>query len=421
MSSEATLTAEIRQTTLEQLGELLAANYIFPETAEQLQGQLRAQQLAGAYDSITEAVLFAQALTSDLQEVAHDKHLRVFYDPRQAEALQNRGAARQPSPEELRRHMVEASYNNFGFAKVERLLGNIGYLDLRGFLPAEWGGSTAVAAMNFLAHSSALIFDLRRNGGGAPSMIQLLTSYLFDEFPRHLNTFHFRPADSTQQFWTLPYVPGQRLPTLPIYVLSSAFTFSAAEEFTYNLKAMERATIVGEKTGGGAHPVSGFPVGTGFVVTIPTGRAVNPLTHSNWEGTGIEPHIAVPAEKALETAHLHALDQLISLSSDAERSQQLQWEREIAQAHYTPVPIEAASLEHYVGTYGDHQISCDDRGLLHSFRGLTERPLPLSTTRFAVNNMLKIEFVATDGPASALRVLFFNGQELLLPRKEERT
>src|SRR5262249_27539808 len=143
-------------------------------------------------------------------------------------------------------------------------------------------------------HSRALIFDLRRNGGGSPNMVQLITSYLFDPEIRHLNSFYIRPMDKHIQFWTLPYVPGKRLPTVPVYVLTSGYTFSGAEEFAYNLKQMQRATLIGETTGGGANPGAPFPVHSGLIVFIPGGRAINPITQTNWEGTGVAPDMEVP-------------------------------------------------------------------------------------------------------------------------------
>jgi C-terminal processing protease CtpA/Prc len=187
---------------------------------------------------------------------------------------------------------------------VAILPGNIGYLKLNGFVDAQIAGPTAVAAMNFLANADALIVDLRDNGGGSPSMIQLLSSYFFEERV-HLNSFYIRRTDEWEEFWTHDQVQGPRMTEMPIFVLTSGRTFSAAEEFTYNLKNLERATIVGETTRGGAHPVTGSTIPfDGFTIgmTIPYGRAVNPVTGTNWEGTGIDAHIEVPADDALDAA-----------------------------------------------------------------------------------------------------------------------
>jgi C-terminal processing protease CtpA/Prc len=184
---------------------------------------------------------------------------------------------------------------NCGFQKVERLSGNIGYVKFDEFADADLCGPTVIAAMNFLGNVDAIIFDLRENGGGEPAMIALISSYLFDQ-PTHLNDLWERRDNSTHQYWTLPYVPGKRLEGKPVYVLTSKATFSGAEEFSYNLKNLKRATIVGETTGGGAHPVSGQRIDDHFQIGVPYARAINPISKSNWEGTGVEPDVKVPPQ-----------------------------------------------------------------------------------------------------------------------------
>ena len=140
-------------------------------------------------------------------------------------------------------------------------------------------------------------------------MIALISTYLFDE-PTHLNDIWERKDNSTQQYWTLPYVPGKRLNDKPVYVLTSKLTFSGAEEFSYNLKNLKRATIVGETTGGGAHPVAGHRVDDHFMIGVPFARAINPISKTNWEGTGVEPDVKVPAVEALTTAEKLAHEKL---------------------------------------------------------------------------------------------------------------
>jgi len=163
--------------------------------------------------------------------------------------------------------------------------------------------------MNFLANVEAIVFDLRENGGGDPKMIAFLSSYLFAE-RTHLNDLWTRKGDITDQYWTDPYVPGKRLDGKPAFVLTSKNTFSGGEEFTNNLKTLKRATIIGETTGGGAHPVSGHRVNEHFGIGVPFARAINPITHTNWEGTGVEPDVKVPAADALTTAQKLAAEKL---------------------------------------------------------------------------------------------------------------
>jgi hypothetical protein len=302
-----TIDAAMRAQVIDGVVERLNKLYVFPEVAKKMEEAIRGRQHKGEYDKITSAAALSKMLTSHLQEVSHDKHLRVSYS---FEARPVRKDSPERDPEERKQFLEFARFVNFGFEKVERLSGNVGYLDLRAFMGADVAGETAVAAMNFLANTNALIIDLRNNGGGNPDMVALVSSYLFDSDPVHLNDLYWRPENTTHQWWTLPYVPGTRYAGKPVYVLTSRRTFSAGEEFTYNLQNLKRATIVGETTGGGAHPGGGHPINEHFVVWVPTGRAINPISKTNWEGTGVKPDIEVPAYLALKTAHLEALKKL---------------------------------------------------------------------------------------------------------------
>ena len=197
------------------------------------------------------------------------------------------------------------------------LPGGIGYLKFNFFSGDPAAQKTASAAMNFLANCNAIIFDLRENGGGSPDMIAYLSSYLFDE-PVHLNSFYNRPTDTTTDTWTQKDVPGQKLgPETPVFVLTSNYTFSGAEEFSYNLKNLKRGTIVGETTGGGAHPVRPVTLGQQMHITMPFARAINPITKTNWEGVGVKPHVETSADDALDKAIDLARNQSKSVASNA--------------------------------------------------------------------------------------------------------
>lgn len=280
--------------------------YVFPETAKKMEEALRAHQKKGDYDTVTDGEAFAVLLTTHLQDVSHDKHLRVNFPPA---VLPEGDPGRNPDRDAEMRTQLER--DNCAFEKVEHLPSNIGYLKFNAFLDPEICGPTAVAAMNFLGNVDAIIFDLRGNGGGDPKMIALISSYLFSE-PTHLNDLYNRKEDSTTQHWTLPYVPGKRLTGKPVFVLTSQRTFSGAEEFTYNLKNLRRATIIGETTGGGAHPVAGHRIDDHFMIGVPFARAVNPISKTNWEGTGVEPDVKVPAGEALDVAKKMAAEQITS-------------------------------------------------------------------------------------------------------------
>ena len=296
-------TAE-RQRIVDGAASKLNEFYVYPDLAKKMADALRAHQQAGDYESFSDPDVFASRLTGDLQGISHDKHLRVNYSPVK---LPPEGGDPNAAEQAQFRRMLE--HTNCSFEKIEIRPGNIGYLKFNMFADPDTCGPTVVAAMNFLAHVDAIIFDMRENGGGDPKMVQFISSYLFDK-PTHLNDLYNRKDDATTQFWTLPYVPGARLADKPAFVLTSKSTFSGAEEFTYNLKNLKRATIVGETTGGGAHPVAGHRIDDHFMIGVPFARAINPISKTNWEGTGVTPDVPVKAADALDTAEKLAGEKL---------------------------------------------------------------------------------------------------------------
>lgn len=299
--------AELRTETVQRLAKLLKAYYVFPETGTAMADLLRKNLADGVYDSVTDARALADRLTSELQGISHDKHLRIRADS----AAHGQGKHDDDAPWRL------SGRENYGFERVERLPGNIGYIKLNQFSPSQEAQKPAAAAMNFVANCDALIFDLRNNGGGSPDMIVFLSNYLFEE-RTHLNSFYNRREDQTTETWTSGEAPpgGRFGAAKPVYVLTSNRTFSGAEEFTYNLKNLKRATIIGETTGGGAHPVDGRRINDAFMVMLPYARAINPITKTNWEGVGVKPDIETPADQALTVAQQTALKTLVERADD---------------------------------------------------------------------------------------------------------
>jgi len=368
-----------RTAIVERIAADLEAIYVFPEAASRMVELLKRRLEAGDYDGFTDLQAFTAELTSDLHSISHDRHLGVLA------LLPGGGMHGGEDPEAMRQKRRERLRRaNYGFERLEILEGNVGYLDLRQFADASTAGATAVAAMNFLAGADALIVDLRRNGGGSPSMIQLLSSYLF-EAPVHLNSFYVRREDRSDQFWTQAHVEGPRLAQTPLYLLTSGYTFSAAEEFAYNLRHLERATIVGETTGGGAHPsdMVNYPE-LGVHLSVPFGRAINPITGTNWEGTGVEPHVKVEAAEALDVAHRLALERIAS-GAEPERRQEIAWAIEgLAAQVADPTPAELAA---YVGTYGPRQVRLEgDRLVYQRTGGPTFGRVPVGDDRFHLDD-----------------------------------
>lgn len=333
LGADRTVDAAERRTVIDGIIDRLKAAYVFPDSAVAMERALRARQRRGEYDRITSARAFADSLTAHLQVVSHDLHLRVRYVAR---GVPSQIDGNGPSPDDRQQAKLMGQRLNFGFERVEQLAGNVGYLEIRsfGFDTADVS-SVAATAFTSLANTDALIIDVRRNGGGSPYMVAQVSSYLFGPDSVHLNSLYWRPDDRTDDFYTRSKLPGTRYgPDKPVYVLTSRQTFSGAEEFAYNLQALKRATIVGDTTGGGAHPGGPRRVTQYFAVWVPSGRAINPITKTNWERVGVRPDIAVDSDQALRTAQLAALRRLRVQATDAERRQAL--DRAIAELEQQP-------------------------------------------------------------------------------------
>ena len=298
--ADVTIDAAARASVIEGAIAKLNESYVFPDVANKMAEAVRARLKRGEYDDVTNGFAFAAKLTEHLQDVSHDKHLRVSFFPGTIPPAPATQTA--PSPEEVTRYRRQMESINCGFVKAEQLANNVGYLKFNMFADPEVCGPTASAAMNFLANVDALVIDLRDNGGGDPAMVAYITSYLFSR-RTHLNDLWTRRTNETKEYWTKSDVTGKRLgDDKPVFVLTSSRTFSGGEEFTNNLKTLKRATIVGETTGGGAHPVAGQRINDHFMIGVPFARAINPITKTDWEGTGVEPDVKVPAPDALTTA-----------------------------------------------------------------------------------------------------------------------
>lgn len=306
-SQDMTIDAAKRAQVIEELLRSLNKSYVFLETAKSMETDVRQRLKNEEYENITSAKEFAKKLTGDLQMVSRDKHLRVSFS---FEPIPVKKQNNEPTDEEKAANLFFQNRFNSGFERVERLDGNIGYIDLRHFYDPESGAETIQAAMNFVANTDALIVDLRQNGGGDPEMLPLICSYFFGDKPVRLSDLYYREINKTIEYWTKPNVPGKKYGVdKPVYILTSNYTFSGAEAFAYDLKNLKRALIIGETTRGGANPGETFRLTENFAVFIPTGRAVNPITKTNWEGTGVAPDVAVPKEQALKTAYIMALNE----------------------------------------------------------------------------------------------------------------
>jgi len=407
----AKIDAKERSQVVDSIAKFMTERYVFPDKGKEMGDLVLSNHKAGMYDEITDPNAFAQKLSEDLLTINNDRHIGVMYMPERIAMIQ---AAEEDEGntelEDLERRYNE--YGNYDFEEIKILPGNVGYLKFNSFQDASIAGPTAVAAMNFLAHTDALIIDLRDNGGGSPSLIQLITTYFF-EGSEHLNSFYYREADQTKQFWTLTHVPGEKLTETDIYVLTSSRTFSGAEEFSYNLRNLERAVIVGETTGGGAHPVAPYVINNNFIVRVPFGRAVNPITETNWEGTGVEPHVKTTRAEAYDMAYMMALDSLKKEEENENIQNALKWAHLGLQAKLNPLNIDEKILRKYVGTYGPRNITFEDGSLYYQRE---DRPkmkmIPMTEEVFGFEEIeyFRLKMVVKDGKSIAVEGNYDNGR-----------
>jgi hypothetical protein len=410
--------AAAKQAVVDEIATLFNKNYIFAEAAKKLEDALKAKLKAGEFDKAATAPDFARAVAAVILDVTKDRHTGFAFNPAQAEDLRRlMGRSEEEAKKVRERQLEESRRDNFGFRKVERLSGNIGYLDFRVFESPADAGPTAVAAMNFLAHCDAIIFDLRQNGGGDPAQIQLISSYLFED-PVHLNDLYARATDTTENYGTLPFVPGARAAQADVYVLTSARTFSGAEEFSYNLQNLKRATIIGETTGGGAHPTNTMIVQRDYLLRVPFARAINPVSKTNWEGTGVKPDIAVPAAEAFDRAYALAVEKLAAKAATPERKAEYEWILAGLEAKQSPVRIDPLALKALAGEYGERKVTFENGRLFYQRTGPKYALIPLTATLFALDGLdnFLIEFTVKDGKAVGLLGLYDNGERQPSPR-----
>lgn len=319
---------EQKRQTISALVKMIRERYAISENAEKAARSLERSLTEGKYHKISNAQDFANVITADIQKITGDKHFRFGLEPLPQPQSASIATAKILSKEEERAAwLAEMRRGNYGFLKLEIMAGNVGYLDFRRFQPPDLSGNTLVGVMAFLANADAIIIDLRKCHGGSAYMTEYLAGYFFPK-ATHLFDMEFRGDNYIDHFWTIAYLPGKRLSEVPVYVLTSAYTFSGAEGFAYRFKVLKRATIVGETTEGGANAGGVLNVAPFFRVYMPMGRPVDPDTGTNWEGTGVEPDIKTTAKEALIVAHLEALKLLKSKALKKDDQDRLDWEIE---------------------------------------------------------------------------------------------
>ncbi|THA77860.1 S41 family peptidase [Streptomyces sp. A0592] len=282
---------EIIERALERIG----AGYVFPEKAVDIDAAVRRRLAAGEYDGLDEREL-CETVTAHIQEVCPDKHLRLLW----VEEPQSMEPEDQDAGRAAFLALLQAE--NHGVRRVERLEGGVTVVELGLISTADEGAAVIGAAMQLAARGSALVLDLRACRGGSPEGAAMWCSYFFPDDQVHLNDIYERRTGTTRQYWTVAHLPAPRYLDRPVYVLTSALTFSGGEDVAHTLQAHGRAVLVGETTRGGAHPTDRHAIGEHVLVAVPAARTISTVTGGNWEGVGVVPDIPVPADQALDTA-----------------------------------------------------------------------------------------------------------------------
>lgn len=278
---------------IEQTAKLIETRYVDPEAGREIARALRRER---SLATPAEPRDFADRLTGFLRQRASDGHFQVTWSEKPLTA--------EDFSDEMAAGDIDRYYGpklNHGVAKVEQLDGNVMLLDLRVFPPPDLAGDVIAAAMTLVAQGDALIIDLRKNGGGMET-VNVVAGYLLPPGTPLSGTYD-RPTGMLTPQVTAAWQPGRRFGAdKPLYILTGKRTFSAAEALAYDLQALKRATIVGETTGGGANPFEYRRLGDHFALSLPEKRSVNPVTGANWQGVGVKPDVAAPADRALDVA-----------------------------------------------------------------------------------------------------------------------
>ena len=320
-TQDTAITAEMRAEVIDSLSEAMRETYVLPHVAEEVATELSKRRERGDYANLDTARSFAEKLNADLREVGNDRHLRFEYAPGFGAEGQPEG---EPSPEEMERRKAEevrlAAVFAYGVPRVSRLPGNVGYVDVRAFLPIGLLDQAFESVIQLTSGSDALIIDIRANMGGDPTGVAELISHFYAVGETHqLTSVYFRADDRTEDFWTNQDVETRY--TKPIFILTSNFTFSAGEAFAYDMQTLERATLIGEVTGGGANPGGPVPLAHGFAAFISFARAINPITGTNWEHVGVKPDIATTADEAIATAYRMALEERMTHADEMQKQE----------------------------------------------------------------------------------------------------
>lgn len=414
--SEMNLTVTNQKTIIDSLIQKLEEFYIKQNTIPIIGQKLVENYQKGNYKRSLVPKEFARILTSDLIEISKDLHFNVIYDEKWVNDQQkNKDPALQKDLKS--EDLLLAKKNNFGFRKVEILEGNVGYLGFNYFHDPAEANETATTTMKFLENTDALIIDLRNNNGGVMEMGQFISSYFFSNKDLPLYKYYYYEKNRkkiVREMWLLPAVPGNRLADIDIYILTNNATFSAAEWMSYSLQNLKRATIVGEQTAGGAHPVDRKILANGFSINIPFGEVKDPITQLDFEGKGVTPNVASKSKDALNRAHILALEKIYL--KNKETSNTFNWLLPIIQNRQKSTIIDEKILKSYQGRFGKCELKFENDNLYSIWNNTVKLLLtPIDKDLFLVDGTdeFRIKIIKENNAIKAVKRVYQDGQERL--------
>ncbi len=383
------LTQKSKGEIINSISQLLLDNYVYPDTAKLISNFILKQLSDGKYKSINDPVKLTDVLNVDIRTIINDGHFQIIYNPiLERQLLENNQILPTTTAQ------VNFRSHNSGIRSIKILNGNIGLLEIGNFVDTSYKSKETIkSAITFLANTNAVIFDLRNNGGGSLEMVHFISSYFFEK-KIHLCDRFSRPANKLTEFYTTPDTTEKRFINKPLYILTGSSTFSAAEEFTYNLKVLNRATIIGQNTAGAAHGTFERSATNGVVIYIPYSRIINSITKTDWEHSGVIPDLSVGSEKALEVAQEKIFEELIKTTIDSTSIFELNWQYDLIKASNNPLTIDQESLKKFCGVFGERTFTLENGELYYQRLGKPKFKMTAMTkTKFKGNDFFKIEFV----------------------------
>lgn len=413
------LSPQATRVLVDSLAAQINKYYVFKDTARDMSLCLKQRLKEGRYNAVNDPNLLAALLTEDVASVYRDEHFHVEYHPDMIAELSN---DIDDVPRLVEEKLNRERARNFGFRKTEILTGNIGYLEISGFSRLNrYSREAAVAALKMLSNSRALIIDLRYGAGGSPEMINYLMGFFLKE-RTHTSDVYIRSEKARIAYWSAPDSSAGQLYDLPIYVLTSYKTFSAAEGLAYELQALKRATVVGEVTRGGAHTVSYRPLSSGFIVDLPFGRVSCPAAHnSNWEKRGVQPDVLSDAATALEKAEQLIMEKALNQCHDAGEKYNLQWQRDLLLSEHHPLRYSKDKMKTLAGSYGAYTIVSKDSSLYYQKSGKARfelLPMSENVMKAKGNDSFRVRFETNDsGQVKRIVTSYDDGRSEIAERR----